>query len=777
MRLFLLKISFFCLPFIFVACKQDADEVIAYVGNSAIYESDLNWFKKEKKFDKFTEDLYIRNTELLSSEAVLQEGLKLYPELKKAADENLKAMHSRILTAVYQQYFTMENLRFSDKELLAFYKKDTTKFVSDSLDNFKTVKGNVAEALYIEKYQADFDAFLQESLNQLTVPASVQVLYKSIKERASAENLLEKIKQTTVLNKDLGFVQTKIDSGMHTGMFAAKEIQQHFFENPDLEKQGMIPLANGEFLVYQLETKTKAVVAKKEAVLKTAKKKFIEKVKQNFINTTGQKLVDKYKLELAALKPIDKKTYYETHKELFQTAPGLVIYHIQKADSSALSKIMLNIKDFSQFEKAVSESENQETKKQGGFVGKILENHALPYGIGILENLFTDFKNGKTGISKIYKTENGYHVFYVKEHVKQETKPFERVEGLIEEMIAFGSIERDSSEVSVLENGKPVLFNKDVLQLKKEFETPKRTNLTYSQLASHLMEWHAFAKEALSLKLNETPGYKAIERSVYRNFINKALADSVKKVKILSKEALKPYYEKYGRIFAGKTAEEISLQLSVLAEIKENDMRYEFYSKQSVSDTSSDYISYLPHVYKELARERSEIKWLRFSLNAESKYPLKLLTSDFAPISYAATPERYFFLADSLKGKYGRKLWYSSLPGYLYSEVDSVYAKSLFEVATIYNDENGFETAVKEYAAYIKMFPDYKDAEKAMFNLGFILDENLNRKEEALFIYKKFIEKYPESSFLESVKWLAQNIENKGKSETVLLEKIEKSEK
>ena len=55
-----------------------------------------------------------------------------------------------------------------------------------------------------------------------------------------------------------------------------------------------------------------------------------------------------------------------------------------------------------------------------------------------------------------------------------------------------------------------------------------------------------------------------------------------------------------------------------------------------------------------------------------------------------------------------------------------------------------------------------------------MLEENLNRPQDAVMVYRQFLKKYPKTELSESVEWLLKNIENNGKLAKELIEKIEK---
>jgi hypothetical protein len=76
----------------------------------------------------------------------------------------------------------------------------------------------------------------------------------------------------------------------------------------------------------------------------------------------------------------------------------------------------------------------------------------------------------------------------------------------------------------------------------------------------------------------------------------------------------------------------------------------------------------------------------------------------------------------------------------------------------------------------LKVWPEAPEAEKAMFSLGFVLNENLKQNDRALEVLEDFQKRFPKSELKESVDWLVENIKSDGKLADDLMKKIEAEE-
>lgn len=338
---------------------------------------------------------------------------------------------------------------------------------------------------------------------------------------------------------------------------------------------------------------------------------------------------------------------------------------------------------------------------------------------------------------------------------------------------------RDSSTVLATLNGQPAIYERDVIALKSELTPEQQRRFSHKQYVDFLCDWLAFATEAKELGLDKTWEAKAIERSLRRNYLKKIITDSIMAVKQLTVEEAKPIFEKYAKSFEGKTIEEVLPFLSELAAANELFVKYNHYYYQGVDTAGPEYTDGILK-YKNLLEKRLySAKTTKFAYQAELANPLREYRETLFGTSWGESKLLKMARCDSLfqaKGKNGEDI---SKAIYDWSVIrvdfddEATFADMTYTIAKAQDEDENYDLSIKEYWAFIKMFPDDPRVEQAMFSLGFLLDEQKHRKQDALYIYKRFLEKFPKSEMRESVEWLAKNIETQGKLADDLMKKIE----
>ena len=127
------------------------------------------------------------------------------------------------------------------------------------------------------------------------------------------------------------------------------------------------------------------------------KESFVSDHRQRIVRETGPALLKKFNIQETKIEMPSAEEYYNRHPELYNTPMGYVVYHVESADSASLAKRFKGKKvDLNMFKKIASKySENKETKKAKGYVGKVLLGHSLPYGIGFVSRMFMEFNSGR----------------------------------------------------------------------------------------------------------------------------------------------------------------------------------------------------------------------------------------------------------------------------------------------------------------------------------------------------------------------------------------------
>ena len=511
------------------------------------------------------------------------------------------------------------------------------------------------------------------------------------------------------------------------------------------------------------------------------KERFVSDHRQRIVRETGPALLKKYNIQKCEIKMPSAEEYYEKHKEAYMTPGGFVVYHVESADSAALAKRFKGKKvDLKAFMKIASKfSENPETKKVKGYVGKVVEGHSLPYGIGFVRSMFAELDSLADGaVSSIHRSESTgrYHIFYRESAVPASVKPFDRVRQTVErDLVTTVNYELDSSYVLVTKNGEPAVREKDVLAVYNDNTTMVRSRKSHDRIVNALALQLAFASEAREIGLDHSWEYRAMKRQSDVDYIINVYRNMVLTRIVVPEDSLKALYARMGNpIHPTLTYEQSRSELNDWFEIPENIMKRTYYYAEE---------DYLPDTYEQAkarvfehadvvfrnARWDKEVvtSWgtAKVDLFADN---LTLLPQEWSVDLAVRSADSFYTQAKSLEKAY---LAWSGIRD-RYADIDSVAKRATFELAHVYSDREEFDKAQREYRVFYRTWPESPDAEKAMFSRGFILNENLHKNDEALKVFEEFKKTYPKSDLMESVDWLVQNIKSNGKLADDLMKKI-----
>jgi len=85
-------------------------------------------------------------------------------------------------------------------------------------------------------------------------------------------------------------------------------------------------------------------------------------------------------------------------------------------------------------------------------------------------------------------------------------------------------------------------------------------------------------------------------------------------------------------------------------------------------------------------------------------------------------------------------------------------AEDLFSMAQTSRDRKDFAKAIEHYEKIYATFKNGKDDANALFMQGYLLSEEMNKDEEALKIYEKFVEEFKDSDLFESAKAMIDDL-------------------
>jgi len=499
---------------------------------------------------------------------------------------------------------------------------------------------------------------------------------------------------------------------------------------------------------------------KDSAKAETNKEDKVKELELAFISQHRQAIAQKVKemssdlgsVVVEKVVPKDPHKFYEDNKEKFMTAPGYEVYHVAMKDSAVLAKTMVNVKDLESFKAvAATISEKEETSDSMGYVGKVKKDHALPYGIGLMPALWSELEEKTTGyISSAIRSvsDSLYHSFYVQSVVPSELKPFDRVEKQLEKMYAEDVASLDPATVLVSDNGKTVYTKTDLMKIFEAEPGIPYNKETHYNIVKMLAQAYAVGEKARQEKVDQSWEFRALMRVARMDFIN----------------------ARYDRT--------LKMAAPIEAKVGEKLKKFEyFYNKESkykdksFEDVESQIVSGLESKAKmnEKLLANMEI-W-----NKTNVFFYDQSKADLAPVTIA---EGFIALGDSLAKN---QKFDDAISAYnkvidLFAYRDTLFRAAVYNLAQTYSDAQKYKKSAACFEAFLQVWPDAPEAEKAMFSLGFILSENLNRNDQALEVLEDFQKRFPKSELKESVDWLVENIKSDGKLAEDLMKKIESEE-
>lgn len=270
----------------------DKDTLLARIDKEKVYQEDYTLLMKNGGTYKMSKGQYLYQN-LYSKAALTARALSEYPELADEWKDHYADLESRVLTMVYQRYYVMECLMYSDAELRQYYDANRSLFPSDSTGDFYMVRGDVASYYYASKNQEQFDAYIKDSL-KLNDPSAEELqkqkqVFANMRRHQLREELTRQILDKTHVGiQEVPAADAKTYYAAHKDDFMTTP----GYELYHIQGSDSVALVNAVAENASLE-QFKAAAAKYSANGKTAKDSgYVGHVKKNFALPYGIGMVE-----------------------------------------------------------------------------------------------------------------------------------------------------------------------------------------------------------------------------------------------------------------------------------------------------------------------------------------------------------------------------------------------------------------------------------------------------------------------------------------------------
>jgi len=456
------------------------------------------------------------------------------------------------------------------------------------------------------------------------------------------------------------------------------------------------------------------------------------------------------------------------------------VYQIQAKNKTDLQKLLSKIKSLSDFKtQAFKNDQNTFTQPDSGLIGKIKNGHSLPYGMGMLPELFTQLdslKNSKDSLKLTGLIENpqtqSWHLFAVTQFFPEEQKPYDRVEkSVLAELAQEKKIEvPDTTTLAVLNGG--LIKEADVLLLRKEIPPHYQARYTRDGLVQFLTMWELSWAEAKQTGLLGKPLTQNIltrERdryyaSIYRDsVITRHFGYDSLTLQNTFSQNRKYFLETQD---SSGYAPHYNRDIALFLQLDSSDFKIEYHTNTDAYMRDSTLIPYdsaaFP-IFQNIRRIQSQLPETAFINKLKEKYKAQIIDSTLGKRKIL-TPATVFAEAQKLHGE--RNLadalqLYEQLRKE-FPQNESLQDSLCMAIAQLHIEQENFPEALRQYRRLLYLYPQSPNNYKALFMIGFTYAENIKDEKKAVSAFKELISKWPNSDLADDADWMIRNIESGG---------------
>jgi len=714
-------------------------------------------------------------------------------------DRRLALVDQRVISQFYFTTYLNEYDAFTIKELQDYYRADSSKFTGDSgqVLPFSKVIGRVADSLLIS--HTDLDSFFQANRSDYMQKAYCQASIIQTATREGAETALSAIhngmsfanaaiKYSTYPNNTSGGNIGRIEKGAGSFDIGSLQMVDSLFFDPNTGlKSGEISKImprGANFMLLRADTCVGDLAPTLASIKTQVARDYIQKYKTARGQSAATVLRAKYRVTLISPNKApteqDIQAYYDQNKDSYMSPETFELYDIETSKEEKVLERFKAVKDLNQFKALASEvSENHWTKSQDGYIGVVKRDFCLPYGIGMLPDLFPmldSLTEGKVSQPLESPDTQKWHFFWLVKKAPPQAKPLERVRALVKSDMETNQIANIKPEdtLAVFGSGK-VFRESDVIFLKEELPPQMRDRYTRESLLDFLITWQVVSDEAKSLGLTDDPRLISMRLQNSDGFWGQFYQTSVLPLSFEQDTTVlaKTFVEKKS-LFTHDTAaqdwhpyaQDIAAYLTVTqqdmdVEYNTNPDRYRHDSTLSAqANESADqydvFQNLKPIAYQRLSQKvldklkaRFHVRIVDPSLNEPSLEPTSATLKKAQDLHYGRDLNHALELYGKLRDAFPNRA----------SLQDSVD----FSIAQIYIEQEKYDQALAEYRRISFLYPNSPNNYKAMFMVGFIYSEHLKKDSAAVQAFESMLAKYPKSDLSEDADWMIRNIRSGGK--------------
>ena len=503
---------------------------------------------------------------------------------------------------------------------------------------------------------------------------------------------------------------------------------------------------------------------------------------QAVTNELDSRLRKEYKIEVAKLErpAVSKDTLEALYRKNPDQWTGLPVYTLSalaSKDSAALAKVLAKKTPASKvaFQSLSSRFPvGSPVVAPKGELGRVKRGYALPYGIGMVSELFPALDSVKSGrLVGPIRVDGVSYAFWLESVDKSALRPFSEVASDVRAQYEQEHPWTPPSAAVVATWDHGVLFTKaDVDFIAEEIPPYMRRQFPFERVLDFMIRWKIVARATAESGLLARPSVQTTLRDNESVYWSQAWRQSREAVAFaLPDTSMASAWKRWQpSLFPAGLVEDSSIgvnrdaaRLAIMPEgyLKDlYELRPEAWNHDSVLPA---FDSLAPKMYRGSRSELDRLGRIHLDSVLKARYGFRSFPS--APHAYVFTSLHEIY--DSARAAYDRRELEKAEQLYRrieteYPQGDSLFEKALFQMGQLQGEKQSYPASIEAYRKLLKLRPHSAEAYKAQFMIAFTFSEYLKQEKRALVEYRKLLANYPNCELAKDADWMIRNIESGG---------------
>ena len=487
-----------------------------------------------------------------------------------------------------------------------------------------------------------------------------------------------------------------------------------------------------------------------------------------------------YKVEIktpeAPEPPVESlKVVYERLKKDMYSEPA--IFHMSALaakDSATLAKALAKVKDEAGFQALAAKFPvGSPVAAPQGRIGRVKRQYALPFGIGLVPQLFNELDPPRTGLVAPLKVEDKWLAFWVSKVDSGAPRPFDAVKNDVAVQYRQEHPWTASPSAVVCTWDRGTLFTlSDVNFLAEEIPPHLRRQYNTQRLLDFMTLWAVVqrasedgghlarpaVKKAILDNERQYWGQEWRKSAKYQTFgLSKGRMDSALAANKALVSAPNFWLDTAGGIHRDAARLAIMPADFIASRYAENIDNYRRDSGFAPID------SVRGQVFGEGRAELDTRGQAHLDSTLRVRYRVKIAPTAPGQEAKPSAPVRL----DTARALHDRRALddaertYTSVESDA-SAPDSLRAQALFQLGQLFGEQQNYPRSLSRYRAVLTRFPKSNEAYKAQFMIAFTYSEYLKLEKQSLPEYRKVLANYPKCDLADDADWMIRNIESGG---------------